>query len=725
MEERLASVPLRNYSELFLISFLALFFELTCIRWFGSYVVFLTFFTNIVLLASFLGLGVGCLAAGRQKQFINWLPPLILVATISAVATHVLYEWNDRLVIGINNQQIVYFGTEYRHPDISTIAVPLEVVAGFFFLLIAVVFVGLGQVLGRKLEAVPSRILGYTTNISGSIFGILAFSLISFRGLSPIWWFAITLSGVCYFLSGRRRFINCCYTVMTVLFVGVIALGIGRNTQIYWSPYSQISYYPTARAINSNNISHQVMISLESSGMAYLLPYFLTRDTQRQPIRDVLIIGAGSGNDVSAALRLGAERVDAVEVDPVIYNLGKRFHPDRPYQSPRVQIHIDDGRNFLRKSDQQYDLIIYALVDSLVLHSGYSSIRLESFLFTREAFADIKSHLRANGLFVAYNFFRQGWIVARLAHMAEEVFGRKPLVFSFPYRPEIDATTAGGFTMILGGDTEQIAALFSAKGTRKFATPHLPVQRTLAGAGGNVRPGPFGNVVEIGPSTVKEHGNSLLPDDNWPFLYLREPLIPALTMYGMLTIAVLSVLVLAFFAPTQTVHLNWSMFFLGAGFMLLETKGVVHMALLFGSTWTVNAIVFVAILVMILLSNLFVLKFQPGVLTRYYVLLVFFLGLNAFVDLNSLLGLPEAARASVACLILFLPIFFAGIIFAANFGRSANPDHDFGSNIAGAVLGGLAENLSLMLGFRYLMLVAILFYILARGFQTSLVPRAS
>ena len=59
------------------------------------------------------------------------------------------------------------------------------------------------------------------------------------------------------------------------------------------------------------------------------------------------------------------------------------YHPDRPYQDERVQIHLDDGRNFLRSTERKYDLIVYALVDSLVLHSGYSNIRLESFLFTK------------------------------------------------------------------------------------------------------------------------------------------------------------------------------------------------------------------------------------------------------------------------------------------------------------------------------------------------------
>src|SRR5262249_61404941 len=122
-------------------------------------------------------------------------------------------------------------------------------------------------------------------------------------------------------------------------------------------------------------------------------------DAGGNAIGDVLIIGAGSGNDVSRALQWGARHIDAVEIDPVIQRLGDRDHPNRPYQDPRVTVHLDDGRNFLRSTDRQYDLIIYALVDSLVLHSGYSNIRLESYLFTRQAFEDLRKRLRPGGLF--------------------------------------------------------------------------------------------------------------------------------------------------------------------------------------------------------------------------------------------------------------------------------------------------------------------------------------
>src|SRR5262249_44384271 len=145
------------------------------------------------------------------------------------------------------------------------------------------------------------------------------------------------------------------------------------------------------------------------------------------PFHDVLIIGAGSGNDIAHALRYDVDRIDAVEIDPVIQDIGIKSHPDRPYQNPRVIPHLDDGRHFLRTTYRDYDLVVYALVDSLVLHSSYANIRLESYLFPREAFEDIKRVLNPDGVFVTYNYFRQGWIVERVAAMAEYAFGCKPI----------------------------------------------------------------------------------------------------------------------------------------------------------------------------------------------------------------------------------------------------------------------------------------------------------
>jgi spermidine synthase len=125
-------------------------------------------------------------------------------------------------------------------------------------------------------------------------------------------------------------------------------------------------------------------------------------------------------------LKFGAKEIDAVEIDPVIQNIGRRYHPDRPYQDSRVIPHLDDGRHFLRTTEKKYDLVVYALVDSLLLHSSYANIRLESYLFTEEAFADARRVLKPDGIFVMYNYFRQGWIVERIAAMTETIFGCRP-----------------------------------------------------------------------------------------------------------------------------------------------------------------------------------------------------------------------------------------------------------------------------------------------------------
>src|SRR5207248_11640194 len=108
-----------------------------------------------------------------------------------------------------------------------------------------------------------------------------------------------------------------------------------------------------------------------------------------------------------------------------------------PYADPRVSVHLDDGRSFVHKTARKYDLVVYALVDSLVLHSGYSSLRLESFLFTEQALRDVKSVLKPGGVFAMYNHFRQGWVVQRLAKMAELVFGVQPIIVSLPYQEQI------------------------------------------------------------------------------------------------------------------------------------------------------------------------------------------------------------------------------------------------------------------------------------------------
>jgi hypothetical protein len=233
-----------------------------------------------------------------------------------------------------------------------------------------------------------------------------------------------------------------------------------------------------------------------------------------------------------------------------------------------------------------------------------------------------------------------------------------------------------------------------------------------------VAPGP--DWVPVAPARVSLDGADTMPSDDWPQLYLRAREIPwAPIGQGMAVVGLLAAALLLAFARGGGLRLNGRMFFLGAGFMLLETKGVVHMALLFGSTWIVNSIVFAAILLMILAANLYVLKARPARAAPFYALLVAGLLLNALVPMSAFLSLPPLARILASCAVVFLPVFFAGVVFAMAFARSERPDADFGANIAGIILGGLSENLSLVLGFNYLLLVAIAYYLLSAALRPS------
>ena len=159
----------------------------------------------------------------------------------------------------------------------------------------------------------------------------------------------------------------------------------------------------------------------------YFLPY---ERLGKDALDDVLIVGAGTGTDVAVSLSEGAKHVDAVEIDPRILQIGEQLHPDRPYDDPRVTTIIDDARAFLERTDKKYDLILFALPDSLTLVSGQSSLRLESYLFTQEAMERARSHLKPDGAFAMYNYYWESWLVDRQAGTLAAAYGHAPCVDS-------------------------------------------------------------------------------------------------------------------------------------------------------------------------------------------------------------------------------------------------------------------------------------------------------
>ena len=315
-----------------------------------------------------------------------------------------------------------------------------------------------------------------------------------------------------------------------------------------------------------------------------------------------------------------------------------------------------------------------------------------------------------------------------------------------PYRKTIEPeeNTAGDFTVFFSGKTDSLRQAFSQQGEYFLRNDQAPSpdspngfqqpapderQRFNQASDADKQKAPW---QKFGMATVIQPQGALPPaTDDWPFFYLRKPMMPSLSLRGILIMAGLALLLIFLFVPRRQSRepnadrgarrsLNVQIFFLGAGFMLIETKAVVTMALLFGSTWVTNSVVFFAVLVMILLANLWTLKTNVRSLWPYYVGLFVTLALNTIVPLDFFLGMNRSLQVIGSCLLVFAPVLFAGVIFAASFKRTPEADRAFGFNIAGAMLGGLAENMSMLLGFQYVVLVAILFYALsALGFFKS------
>jgi hypothetical protein len=93
------------------------------------------------------------------------------------------------------------------------------------------------------------------------------------------------------------------------------------------------------------------------------------------------------------------------------------------------------------------------------------------------------------------------------------------------------------------------------------------------------------------------------------------------------------------------------------------------------------------------------------------------LALNGLIPLDFFLGLDRWLQVIGSCFLVFTPVLFAGVIFAVSFRECAEPDRALGANIAGAMVGGLAEYSSMLLGFQYLVLVALVFYALSAVLQ--------
>ncbi len=635
----------RDQARLIFASFLMLFVELALIRWVTANNVYVTKATNFVLIASFLGIGIGFLNARSQRDFLRWTPVALLALVGFVLAFPVILA----SLSGPHPLQGLH----------GTPALPQPVSLGIVFLLTTGVMAGLGQAVARIFVRF-TPLSAYRLDILGSIAGITVFSGLAFLDLPPAGWGIIAGCGLVVLLAPRVRWwqLGAVGVIITLLVLESVL------PQQRWSPYNKLAYFQTtgqnaALNVSANNIPYQAARSLAAMHAQKPFYFYPYRHVTRASLNNVLIIGAGTGNDAAVALAQGAKHVDAVEIDPVLPQIG-RAHPDHPYQNPRLTLHIADGREYLQNTLKKYNLIVFALPDSLSALAGQSALRLESYLLTEQSLAAAKSRLAPGGTFAMYNYYA-------------------PFLFN------------------------------------RYATTLRDVYQSVL----TVRPaGPVPNCATYW------HGTAVAPaTDDHPFPYLPTSTLPGsyLVMLGLILLGSL-VLVRVGGGSFSRMRGYLDLAFMGAAFLLLETKSIVQFALLFGATWFVNALVFAGVLIAVYLAvetARWVRLPRPAVL---YAALIAALALAWLVPQEWLLDLPMVPRFLAASALAFAPVFLANLVFAQRFSNVDTSNTAFAANLLGAMVGGTLEYIALITGYRFLLIVIAVLYGLA--FVTGLRRRS-
>jgi len=673
---------------LFLASFLALYFELVVIRYLSTEIRVFAYLKNLALIASFFGIGLGMILGKPPKALKRFFPLIatglfLLIAFASPLRlTHLPVPGGEYEMFGSLPQPpaglwgVLWFPT---------------MVLGFFAIvsgilnLVVMFFVVLGGTIGERLAQVEP-LCGYGVNLAGSLAGIIAFTVLSFFGVPPFIWILVGVVAALPFFM-RPRWSIAVFALLVCALAIPQPQGFAERYQdlaghvlqqhTFWSPYYRITLYdvppppgwprPSAYLVDVNHDYHQKMLDLSPeftarypdvepnrSGIAaYDLAYRLVPHPGR-----VLVVGAGTGNDVASALRRGAAHVDAVEIDPRIVELGRRYHPERPYDSPRVTVVVDDARAFFKRTTQKYDLIVFGFLDSHTLLTSLSALRLDDYVYTLESFREARSLLRENGTVVLAFDSGKSFITDRLFATLTRAFDHAPTAYYTGY-------DGAGVVFAEGRGAESKLADYP----------------------------------EISQELQSHQSRTILSTDHWPFLYLESRTIP-ISMLGVLVIFLCfavgllrRTLTLRSLANRQNLHL----FFLGAGFMLLETKGVTELSLLFGSTWIVNAVVIAAFLTMGLLANTLVVLRPVSRGFAYAALFILLLG-GMFLPYSLFAVLPATTRVFAAATLVGLPVFFSGLIFSRSFRDTSQPAQALGINLLGAVIGGVLENLVMIGG---------------------------
>jgi spermidine synthase len=665
---------------------LSLFLELAVIRWQSTVFEFFAFYKNFSLLSCFAGLSLGYALADRDRIPLGWTIPL--------------FGWQFGLMIALRfgmpdwwlqSLRILPFREQLNMGLAGSSNLPQAVAIYFFlsviFLLTVLAFLPIGQLCGRLMERCEKR-RAYGLNLLGSLAGVVAMLALSWLWTPPLVWFTLCFFGTLlfYWRKPSSLLLGMGFTAVALV---ILAWPVNPLWKSIYSPYQLLElsqgsrglmviraaghYYQRVVDLARSNLSVEASPSLRHIRDYYELPYRIYGKPH-----DVAIVGSGTGNDVAAALRTGAEHVDAIEIDPVILKAGEANHPEQPYEDRRVRAIVKDARSFLRTTNKTYDMVIYGLLDSHTLLSHASSVRLDSFVYTVQALREARARLNTGGILSLSFSVMNDELGRKIYLMLQQAFDGHPPVC-------VEARYDGAVIFLQAKDKDLVlpAQLLQETGFK---------ERTLLYANPSLR--------------------ADVSTDDWPFFYMPRRVYPVsyLIMVGLML--ALSFLVTANFFAERPQFSHLPFFLLGVGFMLVETKGITELGLTFGNSWQVIGIVIAGILVMAFLANCVVQWLRIERPLFPYVLLLASLGLGWFITGGGGLASTPLGRLETT-IVLTSPIFFSGIVFSTLLGSRGEISGIMAVNLLGAMCGGLLEYNSMYFGFRALYVIAMVLYLLA------------
>jgi len=701
------SVPNLNWGIL-LISILGLYVELLFIRWIGTEIRIFAYLQNTILMVCFLGLGLGMFTSSKPIAMRQSLVPMTIILLLLAVPFTRLALGRISELFSVMEDLVIWFGMTQDDPVTAVLSVMVGLLLTYLLLVLVVdVFVPLGRILGRLMNAHPNPIWAYSVNILGSVLGTWALVLLSYFYQPPFVWLIVAGLLAIFFVlweNAKDRMIN--IVLLLLIIVASWFASRGENVlEVIWSPYQKLAISNNKDdlrvgeyIVTVNNVGYQGLIDLSETNvtanpdryepkLAGLSQYDMPALFHPNP-KSILIVGAGTGNDAAGALRNGVQSVTAVEIDPAIISIGKELHPERPYSYPNVRVVNDDARSFFANTQEKYDVISFGLLDSHTT-TAMTNARLDHYVYTVESLKQAKELLNEGGVMVLSFEAQKPYIADRIRLALLEVFVYEPQVFRVPYTPY-----GWGGVVFVSGDLNVVEQQLASN--ERLANYIKELQRNYP---------------------VHFTSDTKLTTDDWPYIYLESPKIP--TLYALLFLLI--VLLIARSVKKWDAKIAWIVgkadfwhfFFLGAAFLLLEVQNISKASVALGNTWQVNAVIITGVLGMALLANWIAYKFPKLPLTPVYILLVgTCLGLY-FVDLAQFAFLPYTYKALIVGGLTSLPMLFSGIVFIRSFAVTKDKSNALGANLIGALLGALLQSVTFITGIKALLLLVALFYLLA------------